>query len=126
MQFGKTIEDIENDYICGIDKYPKTLVDAYSLMTHWKQDPNNLMRILESSDNGVAFPNVSQEPGRQQNARGAPRDKPNVKCYHCQEMGHYSNECPVKATEEERQESGDMHLNAGAEDDEYDDWETYI
>jgi hypothetical protein len=48
-RFGMLIEDLENDFIRGID-----------LLIYWKQDPKNLMRILESTNEGVAFTNVGE------------------------------------------------------------------
>jgi hypothetical protein len=39
-QFGKLIEDMENNFTLKINKWPKTVVtEAYNLLIRWKQDP---------------------------------------------------------------------------------------
>ncbi len=60
-RYGKLIEDLENDFTQRRDNYPKTLVDAYNLLVHWKQDPRNLMRVLGTNNDGVAFTNVDAD-----------------------------------------------------------------
>jgi hypothetical protein len=59
--YGKLIKDLENDYTMAIDKYPKTLTEVYNLLVYWKQDPRNLMRVLGTSIDGVAFANVGDK-----------------------------------------------------------------
>lgn len=60
-RYGKLLEDLENDFTQRRDNYPKTLVDAYNLLVHWKQDPRNLMRVLGTSSDGVAFANINTD-----------------------------------------------------------------
>jgi hypothetical protein len=60
-RYGKLIEDLENDHIQKNDKYPKTLVEAYNLLVHWKQDPKNIMRMLGAAVGGVTFANVGKD-----------------------------------------------------------------
>ncbi len=57
----KLIKDLENGLTQRRDNYPKTLVDAYNLLVHWKQDPRNLMRVLGTNNDGVAFANVDAD-----------------------------------------------------------------
>jgi hypothetical protein len=109
-RFGKLIEDLENDAIWGVDKYPKTLVAAYNLPIHWKQDPKKLMHILVSTNEGVAFANVGEADSK---PKRSPIDKSGVKSYHhCHIFGHYSNKCPVKLLEQ--QQSGIVQLSEGS------------
>ena len=51
------IEDLENSYIQGIDKYPTSLTEAYNLLLHWKKNPKNVIDLLEPLKNEVAFIN---------------------------------------------------------------------
>ena len=45
-RYGKLIEDLENARLQGDDKFPTTLVDAYTLLVHWKRNPRNITRML--------------------------------------------------------------------------------
>jgi hypothetical protein len=110
-RYGKLVEDTENAYIQKDDKYPKSLTEAYHLLLHWKQDPKNLMQVLGSANDGVAFANVGDDTK-------PTKDCPHITCYNCRKKGHYSSaDC-----KEERQESGtqSFHLS-GIEADDYPD-----
>ena len=109
---------------------PKTITDAYSLLLNWKQDPRNLLQVVGASSNGVAFTNAGEKVTRERVATPAttagnekakvwvqPPPIHTVKCYQCNKMGHYSNECPNKR--------GVQLLMAGAESDSFDDNQHY-
>ena len=55
VRFGRYLEDLENDFTQGVDRYPKSRVDACHVLANWKQDPRNLVR-LTGRNNGVQFP----------------------------------------------------------------------
>ncbi len=42
-RYRKLIEILENNFIQGQDRYPKTVNAAYNLLVHWKQNPQNLI-----------------------------------------------------------------------------------
>jgi hypothetical protein len=60
-RYGKLLEDLENDHTQGVDNYPSTLQQAYTLLVHWKQDPRNVVRLVGGMSDGVAFTNVGAE-----------------------------------------------------------------
>ena len=83
-----------------------------------KQDPRYLLQIVGASSDGVAFTNVGEE--REMTSATVGNEKKKVwqkppppietaKCYECNKMGHYSNECPSK--------TGIQLLMAGVESD---------
>ena len=58
MCFGCYLEDLENDFMQGVDWYPKSRVDAHHVLANWKQDPWNLVCLTGGND-GVQFTNMA-------------------------------------------------------------------
>ena len=82
--YGKLVEDIENDYTQKVDKYPKSLINAYTLLTNWKMNPRNLIQALGTQAEGVAFTTTTgggtsnQNRGRKQQQSGTSGDGNNT------------------------------------------------
>jgi hypothetical protein len=85
-RYGQLIEDLENDFLTWTNNFPQTQVETHDLLIHWKQDPKNLMRVLCTNNDGLAFANVG--------GLDKEKDLPDIKCYNCQKLGHYSSSCP--------------------------------
>ena len=58
VRFGWYLEDVENDFTQGIDRYPKTRVNAHHVLANWKQDPCNLVHLTGGND-GVQLGNMA-------------------------------------------------------------------
>jgi hypothetical protein len=107
-RYGKLIENLENDFTQGQDRYPKTLTAAYSLLTNWKQAVH---KSLGPANDGMSFTNVdgdgNTEHSLNNNGRNSVsrlqwlKDKVNITCHKCQEKGHYANECNNVRVEKE-------------------------
>ena len=118
------IRDVENEYLNGANKYPKTITSAYNLLVNWKGDPN---RARLGMSDGVAFTNdgVALATG----GRPKPKATDATTCYNCGETGHYSYKCTkpkkpaVVAVQVEQlpaAQSGEQLLMAGVESGEFD------
>jgi hypothetical protein len=57
------ITGLQNDYLTGNNKYPATLNEAYSRLTHWK-DPNATNQTTTTNTYGVSFTNVGSHNSR--------------------------------------------------------------
>ena len=99
-QYGGLLEKIKNDFVQGQDNYPKMLVAAYNLLTNWKQDPCNMVRMVGQINDGVAFTNVDDRvsgaalvtsDGTSKKGHGG--DKSHITCHRCGVKGHFVNEC---------------------------------
>jgi hypothetical protein len=134
-RYGRLIEDLENDFLQGQDRYPKTVTAAFGLLTNWKQTTT---RSIEMPNDGVSFLNTDghqeeEEPdvalatdGDQKNTyKGKHYDKAKVTCHRCGQKGHYAPECT-----QDRQTGTSNFMNcqtstnmlmAGLEDGEYDE-----
>ena len=126
-RYGRYIEDLENNYLQGVNKYPKTVTAAFNLLTNWKQDPRHMMRIVGQVNDGVSFTNVDEATAPKnvasvamvvQGASGA-KAKPHVLCFRCKQNGHYANDCPNE------QESGATMLLAGIEEGEFNELDDF-
>ena len=98
-RYGRLIEDLENQFTQGIDNYPKTLNAAYSLLNHWKQDPQLIARMLTPVSESVSF---AQKTGTH------PSD---IKCYSCKGTGHISTDpiCPNYDKKNDKPEGGGLN-----------------
>ena len=99
-RFGKLIDDLQNNFLQGTDNYPKTLVDAHSLLLHWKHDNNNSNSAQQqATTTGVAF------------AQTGSTDKSHIQCFKCKKYGHYSNNCPNQDADDDN--GGDDNNGGG-------------
>jgi Reverse transcriptase (RNA-dependent DNA polymerase)/Zinc knuckle len=127
LRYGRLIENLENDYLQGTDKFPETVTDAYNLLTNWKQDPRNMMRNIGTMNDGVSFANVdtNDEGGvALANAggkrRNGPPDVANITCFNCGKKGHYSSNCPDGNEKDKDHQEGATMLMAAIESGEFD------
>ena len=90
--------DLQNDMSLATDKYPTTVSRAMHLLTTWRdptrKQPNGGTRNNNSSDRreGVTFAQVARSgeanPGIDRVVHAE------IKCYHCNDFGHYSSSMP--------------------------------
>jgi hypothetical protein len=84
-RYGKLLEDLENDFTKGTNNYLVNVTSAYNLVVNYKNYLKAGGRLINDTK-GVSFANV----GRRQ------VDHSKVKCYSCNLLGHYANECTEK------------------------------
>jgi hypothetical protein len=90
-RYGKLLEDLENDFSKGTNNYPVNVTSTYNLVVNYKNYLKTGGHLINYTE-GVSFANV----GRRQ------VDRSKVKCYNCNVLGHYANEC----TEEKADKAG--------------------
>ena len=75
------LRHLRNSYLDGTDSYPRTVHEAYNILQRCEEDAP----VQSIKGDGVSFAQSGQR-----------RDLSNVRCYSCQQMGHYANtpECP--------------------------------
>ena len=88
------LRHLRNSYLDGADNYPRTVHEAYNILRRREED----MPAQGIEGDGVSFAQSGER-----------RDTSNVRCYSCQQMGHYANspECPnYKLSANKNKESG--------------------
>jgi hypothetical protein len=99
--YGKLVEDLENAFTQGANKYPKNLTDSYKLLVNWTQEHRTVVKIVwgaatvPSNKAEGAFTNV----GSEQNRSGTTlvtmgidgQEFLNIWCYNCRKHGHYTD-----------------------------------
>ena len=109
-RFRNLLMELENNYLKGSDKYPRTMTSTYNLLVNWKQDPQNMASTAGTSSGRVAFTNVgdNDEHGygtrdeqelngmvlvmQGQRGRHQGWDKSHITCLKCGKKGHYTSE----------------------------------
>jgi hypothetical protein len=46
---------LENSYTQGTVKFPKSMTDAYNVLVNWKQNPQNYLRVVDGTSDGMMF-----------------------------------------------------------------------
>ena len=92
-QYGRLLEDLENDYTKGNDNYPRNMVKAYQLLNEYNQS-NPRATLPDSS--GVAF---SQQGNNNKSVQQTTEWKKKETCHSCGQKGHIRPECPEPMTE---------------------------
>jgi hypothetical protein len=104
-RYASFIQDLENDYLQGQDNYPKTVEQAYNVLTNWRKDPNSATRFI--ANDGVSFANVEggaededeaialATDGNEEKKKKTPNNPAysHITCHRCQQKGHYANTC---------------------------------
>ncbi len=92
-RYGKLIEEIEHDFLKGNNDYPETPTEAYNLLVnyrHFNPQKPNTNQVLDQ----VAFVTTAEEDDE---GEIKPRkDKSRIKCFGCNQCGHYKSECKAK------------------------------
>jgi len=88
--YGKLQEELENDFTCGNDGYPQTLVKAYHMINEYK---NWSPRSFETTDsNGVAFVEAAKTGGKKKAKPDTSWHK-TATCHKCGKKGHIAPNC---------------------------------
>jgi hypothetical protein len=101
-RFGTLLANLANQFLLGHDEYPSDLTEAQGLLTNYQIPVNAIRRVP-----GVATPPNNNRPTTEGNtfAQAAPgtiivpdsrgRTFSDVRCFHCQSLGHYAGDCPT-------------------------------
>ncbi len=80
-QYGSLIEEFDRDFLSGINKYPKTLHDAFNLLKGW----NKKKVVNRNYQVGIAFNTMGEEEEEEDNrppcARCGRKSRPATKCF---------------------------------------------
>ena len=85
-RYGRLLENMENDYAQGVDRYPRTVIAAYNTISSYKQDARYIMQINGSGNDGLAFAQGTGDEGKEKKYV----DRTKVTCFKCGVRGHYA------------------------------------
>jgi hypothetical protein len=101
-RYGKLIEEIENDFLKGHDDYLKTPTEAYNLLVNYRNYVTvNKRTVIQGGLDQVAF----LTDGKKSRPTKDGRYCPHIKCFKCNQFGHYKSDCPGKMNRDSHVES---------------------
>jgi hypothetical protein len=89
LRFGKLIEDMENNFLQGNNKYPSTLASAHHLHASWRHDARLGLKDVAGGEKSFVDYN-NEKKGKER------KNKAEVECHRCRQKGHYANKCKNK------------------------------
>jgi hypothetical protein len=96
-RFGMLIEDLNNSYLAGSDKYAVPSYGTLTLLSHYQGHQGG-----EHTDNDK---NVSRETSFSQRKPRKAQQLALIRCWNCNEYGHYQSDCSQKKKMHETQMS---------------------
>ena len=119
LTYGPLLRELRDQRLHGVDLYPSTLAEAYSLLENHssgkRRNNNTSERTKPRSDmiGGIHHAHKTKE----ELAPGADgRLNPRVLCFKCQNMGHYADNCP------ESTRNGQVHMHSAFIEEVEEDW----
>jgi len=83
-RFGSLLEEYNNSYVAGTDKYPKSLEATLKLLSNYQDSNSGLEKGLDGKETGLGA----------SFAQKGKRDLSKIQCHSCKEYGHYASNCP--------------------------------
>jgi hypothetical protein len=92
-QYGKLLEELENDFTKGNDDYPQTLVKAYHLLCEYKNYQPKF--VPSDSSSSVAFLQKTKYMSRTSEKVKDDSWILKATCHECGKIGHIRPQCPL-------------------------------
>ena len=81
-QYGKVIQDLNNNHLAGVNKYPNTVEEAYNLLGNYMGDKQHYRSGDKGEDTSTDMETSFAQTGKR------------IICYKCGKPGHKKPDCP--------------------------------
>ena len=95
-RFGGLWSELKNLFTCGQDDYPTVLTGAYNLLlNYYKASPSSYQGRRDQTYNNEEVSGITFLQNGTPVAGSDGATHSSVKCYNCNEYGHYASVCPT-------------------------------
>lgn len=105
---GRMLEELDNALSSGLDRFPTTLADAFTMVVNRRDDPRNLPGGMTTATAGVQPGVAFAATPQQKKKEGTKKD---FTCYNCGEPGHISANCPKPKKNNNKNKNNNTQLS---------------
>jgi len=84
-RYGDLITHLDNSFVLGDDKYPRSVNEAYNQLMHYNKQKMKEKKNETKSSNGLSFATNTNKKGK---------GNKGIICHECKEPGHIRPDCP--------------------------------
>jgi hypothetical protein len=100
-RYGSIVDELNNDFLAGNNKYPETIEDVVSRLSYrMNSGAARKKQSAEAASDSEGSAGVESSFVQ----TGKKKTKNKVTCYRCGERGHYADACPNESEDESESE----------------------
>jgi hypothetical protein len=108
IRYRRLMDHLQNQFTMGYNNFPTNVTVAYNLIINYRVTGQSIARIINDSE-GVLFTTVEKGVAFAMVKKVKEKcDYSKIKCFQCQQRGHFANHCPENEEDKPPGEGGEV------------------